>query len=136
MMALIALLLIGTVPDVATPSPRTVVGAMFDAFNRHDAAGTARLYAPDARLTSPDFCTVRGQGDVERIYATLFAAFPDIHDEVQEMIVEGDLVAVRFVAVSQKGGLSLPIQAMIRVREGKIVTDDSLFDAGGKACER
>lgn len=135
MMAVIALLLAATNPDVPVPSPRAVVSAMFETFNRHDAVGLAKLYAADARLTSPDFCSPRGQRDVERTYAALFAAYPDIRDEVQEMVVEGDIVAVRFVATSKAGKLNLPIQTMLRVREGRIVSDDSLFDAGGAQCQ-
>ena len=127
------LMLAGSTP--APASPREVVTAMFDAFNRHDAAQMARLYAPAATLTSPDFCAVRGQKDVVRTYAALFAAFPDIRDEIQDIVAEGDMVAVRFVAVSQKGRLTLPVQAMIQVRDGLIVHDDALFDTGGKPCD-
>jgi len=43
---------------------------------------------------------------------------------------------VRFVAASRSGRLTIPIQAMIRVREGRIVRDDLIFDTGGKACQR
>ncbi|WP_448662177.1 nuclear transport factor 2 family protein [Sphingomonas sp. CJ20] len=116
-------------------SPRDTVLAMFDAFNRHDAVALARLYAPDARLSSPDYCTPRTGADVARSYGALFAAFPDIHDSVETMVVEGDTVAVRFTATSRTGGLSLPVQAMLRVRDGRIVSDDAVFDAGGRPCE-
>lgn len=118
------------------PAPRAVVMAMFDAFNRHDAAAMEKLYAPDARLTSPDFCSARTRDDVVRTYEAMFAAFPDIHDEVQSTVAEGELVAVRFVARSRRGDLVLPVQAMIRVHNGLIVQDDSLFDAGGVACQQ
>jgi ketosteroid isomerase-like protein len=135
MMPLLAVLLLASGPDKPPTAPRAVVHAMFEAFNRHDAAGIARLYAPSARLTSPDFCTARGQRDVQRTYAALFAAFPDIRDDVQDMVVEGERVAVRFVALSTAGKLALPVQAMIRVRDGRIILDDAVFDTGGKACE-
>lgn len=115
-------------------SPRQVVEAMFDAFNRHDPVAMQALYAADARLTSSDFCTVRGRADVQRTYRDLFAAFPDIRDEVQVMIVEGDRVAVRFVAISARGGLRLDMQAMMEVRDGMIVGDHTLFDNGGRPC--
>ena len=117
------------------PAPREVVAAMFEAFNRHDAEALARLYAPDARLTSPDYCSPRGREDAARSYRALFEQFPDIRDDVETIVAEGEQVAVRFTARSRKGGLTLPIQAMLRVRDGRIVRDDALFDAGGKACE-
>lgn len=109
--------------------------AMFAAFNRHDAAAMAALYAADARLTSPDYCAPRGKADVERSYAALFAAFPDVEDVIEMMVVEDDKVAVRFTATSKATGLRLPIAAFLKVRDGLIVSDDSYFDAGGKACE-
>ncbi|NIJ21212.1 uncharacterized protein (TIGR02246 family) [Sphingomonas naasensis] len=117
------------------PAPLAVVAAMFDAFNRHDAAAMAKLYAADVRLTSSDFCHPRGRADVERTYRALFAEFPDIRDEVAQMVAEGDRVAVRFTAVSRKAGMRLPIQTMLRVRAGLIVEDDTLFDTGGRPCQ-
>lgn len=120
---------------VTPPAPRAVVTAMFEAFNRHDAQAMARLYAPDARLTSPDFCAARGRGDVVRTFGALFAAYPDIRDRIEVMVVERDRVAVRFVATSRSGGLTMPIQAIIRVRDGLIVEDNSVFDTGGEPCQ-
>jgi predicted SnoaL-like aldol condensation-catalyzing enzyme len=121
-------------PNRATIStPREVVLAMFDAFNRHDADAMARLYA---KLTSPDYCHPRGRNDVSKSYRTLFAEYPDIRDDLETVVAEGDIVAVRFTATSRAGNLTLPIQAILKVRDGLIVTDDALFDAGGKPCER
>ncbi len=116
-------------------APQEVVTAMFAAFNDHDAAGMERLYAADARLTSSDFCHPRSRADVARTYRSLFAALPDIHDDVTTMIVQGDRVAVRFVAKSASGGMSLTIHTFLRVQEGKIVEDDSVFDAAGRPCQ-
>lgn len=119
---------------LAAASPADTVAAMFAAFNRHDPAAMARLYAPDARLTSSDFCAARGQRDIERTYTALFDAFPDLHDTVDMMIVQHDRVAVRFTAASPTTGFKLTIVTMLRVRDGLIVEDDSVFDAGGRPC--
>ncbi|WP_130618182.1 nuclear transport factor 2 family protein [Dyella amyloliquefaciens] len=126
----------------ASPSvhatPQTVVRAMFDAFNRHDAMGMAVLYAEDARLSSSDFCTVRmGRAGVVRTYRALFERLPDIHDEVQDVLIDGDRVAVRFVARSGQGAgsLALPIATFLVVEQGLIRSDDSLFDNAGHPCE-
>jgi uncharacterized protein (TIGR02246 family) len=134
---MILALLLFMVGDPPAPdrTPRDVVSAMFDAFNRHDAEAMAKLYAADARLTSSDFCHPRGRADVVRTYRALFTEFPDIRDDVQAMVVEGDRVAVRFTAVSAKGGMALPLQTMLRVRGGMIVNDDTVFDAGGRPCQ-
>ncbi|WP_457312303.1 nuclear transport factor 2 family protein [Sphingomonas sp. UYAg733] len=109
---------------------------MFAAFNRHDAAAMAALYADDARLSSSDFCAPRGQRDVVRTYTALFAAFPDIEDRVDDLVVQGDRVAVRFTAVSVASGFRMPIATFLKVRNGKIIADDSYFDAGSKPCEK
>ncbi len=121
------------VPPAST-TPRDVVLAMFDAFNRHDPAALARLYAPDAVLTSPEHCSPRGQRDVERSYGALFAEMPDVVEKVESMVVENDTVAVRFTATSRSAGLSIPIQAMIIVRDGLIRRDDAMFETGGRPC--
>ena len=130
-MLILAVLLAAATP----PAPRSVVTAMFEAFNRHDAEAIARLYAPDARLASSDFCAARGRDDVARTYDVLFAAYPDIQDRIEVMIAEGDRVAVRFVATSRSGGLTMPVQVMIRVRHGLIVEDRTVFDTDGKPCQ-
>lgn len=118
----------------APATPVQTVSAMFAAFNRHDPAAMARLYAPEARLTSPDFCAPRGLQDVRRTYQALFDAFPDLTDTVETMVSEGDRVAVRFTASSTSTGFRLPIMTFLTVRGGLIVEDNSLFDNGGRPC--
>lgn len=131
---LIALTLASTQQTAVPARPETVVRAMFDAFNRHDAQAMQRLYSSDARLTSSDFCASRGKADIRRTYDALFSAFPDIHDTVEILVSEGDRIAVRFTATSQSGNLKLPIHTFLRVRNGLIAEDDSVFDAGGRPC--
>ena len=123
---------------VANTAPGSVVQAMFDAFNRHDARGLGSLYAGDAILASSDFCGTRvGRAEVVRIYRALFQRFPDIHGEVRDMLVDGDRVAVRFVAKSGQGAgaVSLPIATFLHVKEGLIQSDESVFDTEGRPCE-
>ena len=114
-------------------APTEVVEAMF-AFNAHDARAIAKLYAPDARLTSSDFCAPRGKRDVVRTYQPLFDAMPDIHDTIETITVAGDRVTVHFIAASQTAGLSLKIVAVLEVRDGLIVRDDSRFETDGQPC--
>ncbi|QNK01594.1 nuclear transport factor 2 family protein [Dyella telluris] len=134
------LLAVSVTSPVDTPaSPRSVVLAMFDAFNRHDADAMARLYAENATLSSSDFCAQRaGRAEVARTYRRLFLAFPDIRDEVESMVVQDGQVAMRFVARSAAGvsPLHLPISTFLVVRQGQIVSDDSTFDTAGRPCSR
>ena len=115
-------------------APTEVVEAMLAAFNAHDARVIAKLYAPEARLTSSDFCAPRGQRDVVRTYQPLFDAMPDLHDTIETITVAGDRVTVHFIAASQTAGLSLKIVAVLEVRDGLIVRDDSRFETDGQPC--
>jgi hypothetical protein len=79
-MAIPAMLLTASV--LMTSAPRVIIDKLFDSFNRHDVAALQALYAPNARLTSSDFCKPRTGVDVARTYGALFRAFPDIRDDV------------------------------------------------------
>lgn len=131
-MIALALAVAATTP--AAPVEAQVVEKMFAAFNRHDPAAMAALYAPDARLTSSDFCAARTGRDVTRTYAALFAEMPDVVDTVDTLLVNGERVAVRFTATSAKARVTIRIMSFLRVRGGRIVEDDSIFDTGGRPC--
>jgi ketosteroid isomerase-like protein len=120
-----------------TSTPAAIIGKLFDSFNRHDLAALQAMYAPDARLTSSDFCKPRTGADVTRTYAAMFRAFPDIRDDVDTIIVNGDRAAVRFVSSSRTvgGGFRLKLMTMFRFSRGRIIEDDTIFDTGGRPCE-
>jgi ketosteroid isomerase-like protein len=121
----------------ATTGPRAATEDFFAAFNRRDFAAMEAIYAPDARLTSSDFCAPRKRADIRRTYQTLFDGHPDVRDVVDTIIVEGNRVAVRFHAVATDGRrpLRLPLMTFLTFRDGLIVEDDTIFDTGGHACE-
>ena len=120
-----------------TSDPAAIIGKLFDSFNRHDVAALQALYAPNARLTSSDFCKPRTGADVARTYGVLFRAFPDIRDDVDTIIIEGDRAAVRFVSSIRTpgGGFPLKLTTFFRFRGGRIIEDDTIFDTSGRACE-
>ena len=132
-----ALLAIAAPASAQPMSPRAMVEAKFAAVNRHAIADIAALYAPDARLTASDFCKPRqGRTEVERTYRGIFAFAPDAVDDVQEYVVQGDRVAVRFILRGTVGGhaFSAALMNFFTVRDGLIVEDDGIFDNGGRAC--
>jgi ketosteroid isomerase-like protein len=133
-MAISALLLTAS---VSMTGPVAVIDQLFDAFNRHDVAALQALYAPNARLTSSDFCKPRTGTDVGRTYGAMFRAFPDIRDDVDTIIIDGDRAAVRFVSSSRTPGGSFRVKLMtfFRFSGGRIVEDDTVFDTNGRACE-
>lgn len=116
---------------------KAVVEAKFAAVNRHSIDDIEKLYAPFASITAPNFCAPRhGREDVRRIYQDLFTSFPDIHAEMQEYLVQGDRVAVRYLVHlgAPAGGFTVPISNWFTVRDGLITTDDGMFDNGGRKC--
>ena|SRR5689334_251682 len=118
-------------------SAKAVVEAKFAAVNRHSIDDIEKLYAPFAAITAPNFCAPRhGREDVRRIYQDLFATFPDIHAEIQEYLVQGDRVAVRYLVHTGPAGKGfvVPIFNLFTVRDGLITTDDGMFDNGGRKC--
>jgi ketosteroid isomerase-like protein len=121
-----------------TSSPGVMIGKRFDSFNRHDVAALQALYAPNARLTSSDFCTPRTGADVTRTYEAIFRALPDIRDDVDTIVIEGDRAAVRFVSSSSTPGsrFRLVLMTFFRFSQGRIIEDDTLFDTHGNACEQ
>ena len=116
-----------------TSSPAVLVSKLFDSFNRHDVTALQALYAPDARLTSSDFCKPRTGADVTRTYRELFRAFPNIRDDVESIIIQGDRAAVRFI--SSSGVFRLELMTFFRFSGGRIIEDDTTFDTRGRACE-
>jgi ketosteroid isomerase-like protein len=127
----------GCATSGAQTSAKSVVQAKFAAVNRHSLEDIVALYAVDAELTAPDFCSPRrGRDDVRRTYKALFTAFPDISVEVQEYVQEGDRLAVRFIVRSNlpDRSFAVPIMNFFSVRDGLIVSDEGLFDTGGRKC--
>jgi len=134
-MAIPALFLTASVSMMSAPG--AIIDKLFDSFNRHDVAALRALYAPNARLSSSDFCKPRTGADVTRTYAAMFRAFPDIRDVVDTIIIKGDRAAVRFVSSSRApgGGFRLKLMTIFRFSGGRIIEDDTIFDTGGRACE-
>jgi len=121
------------------PSPKTVVEDRFAAVRRHDVEAIVALYAHDAVETSPAFCVERGGPEgARRTYTELFQAFPAITDDVTSMVVEGERVAVQFIARSKKAdgsyAFEVPLANFLVVRHGRIVRDDTYFDTRGRPC--
>jgi len=134
-MSISALFLTASVSMMSDPA--AIIDKLFDAFNRHDVAALQTLYAPNARLTSSDFCKARSGVDVARTYGALFRAFPDIRDDVEAIVIEGDRAAVRFVSSirAPRGGFPLKLTTFFRFSGGRIIEDDTIFDTSGRACE-
>lgn len=114
-------------------SAQQLVDARFATFNRHDLDGIVKLYAADAVLTSPGYCSPRqGEAGVRRAYGDLFKAYPDISDAVTGYVAQGDHIAVQYVV--HLGKYTVPLASFLTLKDGLIVRDDTYYDGQGQHC--
>lgn len=135
MAVVLAALMLGgaTDPIPIVRSPRAAVEASLAAINRHDADALAALYSEFAEVYTSDACkpTV-GPDAVRKGHEALIATMPDLSIEPTEWVVEGTHVAVLFTARSKAfPGGEMQLADFLTVRNGKIVKDVTLFNAGG-----
>jgi uncharacterized protein (TIGR02246 family) len=79
-------------PEVAV-APETLVQRGIDAYNAHDAAAFAAVYAPEMQLHDlGGELFLSGREALEERYALLFASAPNIHVEILKRIVAGNVV--------------------------------------------
>ena len=115
---------------------RRVILAMFTAFNKHDIDAIVDLYSVDAFILSPGDVEPRiGKEVVRNIYADHFDNIPNVHDAVQNLVIEGERGAVEFIATwdqtsknDSKARGKLRIAAFLTVKNGQIVKDVTYFD--------
>jgi ketosteroid isomerase-like protein len=125
--------------DIPSGSAKAVVEARFAAFKERDVNAIAALYAPNAITTSPGFCADRtGRDAVKTTYSDLFRVYANIQDEVTSMVVDGNHVAVQFIAHARKPDGSalfdVRIANFLTVENGLITRDDTYFDSKGYPC--
>jgi ketosteroid isomerase-like protein len=120
-------------------SARMVVERRFAAVNRHDLDAVVALYARDAVETSPGFCADRsGPEGARRTYTELFQAYPTITADATTYVVEGNRVAVQFLARARKADGTVLLEVLLAnfltVEQGQITRDDTYFDTKGRPC--
>jgi steroid delta-isomerase-like uncharacterized protein len=113
-------------------------------WNNRDDSGIERLAAPDVIVNGLDESgkPVIGTQLFRKFRAAFLSAFPDIHIDVEDVMVEGDKTAVRlrFSGTHTGQGIGIPPTGnpftataivIIRWREGKIAESWNEFDAAG-----
>lgn len=125
---------------MSTQENKAVARRYIEAFNAGDFAAAADLFAPGAVLQG-----VLAEGGIEAtrlIWEQLRAAFPDHHNQIEELVAEGDTVTIRltdqgtftgqpFLGMSPTGK-SFNIVAMewLHLAEGKITRRWAARDSG------
>jgi len=111
-----------------------------DLYNQHDLEALAAMHAPDLKLHSSGM--PNGVVDFEGWQMTwrgFWSAFPNMHNEVKDMVVEGDKAVVRLVITGTQLGefqgipptgkeLSLVAIDISQYEDGKVKEEWSEFN--------
>ena len=126
---------------------REEIAALFarrhEAFNEHEAAALADDYSDDATVESPLAGGVAtGREAIERLYVTFFAAFTDLKLDEDELLIDGDTVALLCrMTGTDKGGfmgmaptqrkVSIRVALFYTLRDGRIIRERRVYDFTG-----
>jgi uncharacterized protein (TIGR02246 family) len=112
------------------------------AWRGRDAPALAMDHAPDGVVVSPTGGVLEGRAEIERIYRVWFAAFPDLMVSTEDLLVDGDRVALlcritgshagEFFGVAPTGRRIEVAGAFIyRLQNGQIVHERRVLDFTG-----
>ncbi|MFI7632733.1 ester cyclase [Nonomuraea sp. NPDC049400] len=100
-----------------TDEVRAAARRMYEAFNARDHAAAAEIFTAD--FYSHPLGTT-GTESITRAWEQFHEAFPDARVVVEDMIVEGDTVAVRTSVHGVPGQEPPTMLEIFRVRDGRI----------------
>ncbi len=113
-------------PNINPDSTRAVIERFNEAFNRHDVEGVMNMMTSDCIFENtnppPDGARLVGTAEVRAYWQKFFAANPDAHFEVEDIIVAGDRCVVRWIYRKTKEGKPWHLRGVdvFRVRDGKV----------------
>ena len=124
---------------------KALVRRFFEGVNKDKAAFMAtvdELYATDYVEHGGTGEDTRGIQDYKQSMNEFYGAFPDVHATLDDMIVEGDRVAVRFtLSFTHKGEfmgapptnkkVTMEEICIIRIADGKFVETWARYDTSG-----
>lgn len=109
-------------PPPQTEANKAAVRALVASHNRQDAAAAAAFFSNDAT----NHGRAAGRVGMERVYRSLYQAFPDFHWEIRSLIGEVDRVAAEVLMTGTHRGMpELPVFGGLMHREtptGKAVS--------------
>lgn len=119
--------------DIDAPDARRAIVAVFEAWERYDAAGVAALFADDGGYESPLFTET--QVGREAIEATVRGGMDEIRDlriPIKHLAGEGDVAICEagFLCeqTSGEGRLDFDFAMVVETRDGKITRLREFFD--------
>ncbi|HVM96322.1 MAG TPA: ester cyclase [Candidatus Acidoferrales bacterium] len=120
---------------------KAIVRRLFDeVWNCGSVDKIEELYSPDFAADYRPYAPLRrGHDAIRDMVQRAWATFPDYHEELLDMVAEGDKVAVRLrITGTQKGqwgpipptGTKLDFEEMLilRIADGKVVEQRGLVD--------
>ena len=110
-----------------------------EVFNKGNIAVVDDLIAPNWVFYGPSGQEIKGQEGFRQLVAMLRNAFPDLHMRIEDIVAEGDMVAVRYIMRGTfKGKLrdmaptgnqfTMASALFIRFEDGKAVETREIYD--------
>ena len=107
-----------------------------------DAAALAATHAENGSVASPIGGVLEGRAEIERVYRTVFSAFPDIVLEQDDLLIDGDRVVLILRLSGTHAGdfMGLPatgrqvkfqIAYLMTVADGLVVDERRIYDFTG-----
>lgn len=119
---------------------KAVVPRLFDVWNTGNLDAIEELYAADFVADYRPYSALRhGHEAIRGMVRRAHVAFPDYHEELDEMIAEGDKVVVRFTITGTQNGQWGPLPpsgkpvrfeeiVILRFADGKVVEQRGIPD--------
>jgi steroid delta-isomerase-like uncharacterized protein len=109
---------------------KAVIRRLVDRLNQKDVAVLDEVCTPDFVFHDPANPQVRSREDFKQWITGFFAAFPDIHFSLEDILAEGDKVAYRYTMRATHSGswrgaaptgkpITVTAIAISRLRDGK-----------------
>ena len=126
------------------PTPNAaLVRRLVDAWNAHDLDALAACYAPDyvgEDVGAPT--SRRGPADVRAAFARYVEAFPDLHFEIERMVVKGPSAIIVWYATGAHRGVLMRIPptgrkvavwgaSVLTIADGLIIRGHNIWDVAG-----
>lgn len=108
-------------PAILDEGPEQVVQRQVNAYNHHDARVFAETYAADAAVQRPG-ATLRSRPAIEAAYGDAFAQNPELHAEIVDRNVRGNVVVDHEHVTGFADGRSAEATITYHVRNGAIAS--------------
>jgi hypothetical protein len=121
---------------MSTKDLKALTRHWLEEFNKGKATAMAVIeetLATNAVLHGPDGRDVRGLKEHKQMFGEMFDAFPDIHMTLDDIIVEGDKVALRYTMTGTHKGKYMGIPPTNKKMSASMIEIDRI--AGGKFVE-